>query len=112
MTENFLIVLLLLAAMAATAALARRFELTPAIAFLGVGIALAFIPGMPRVELEPQVVLLIVLPPLIYSAGVSMSWREFRSNLRPIALLAIGCVVFTTVAVAVVAHALCGMPWA
>ncbi|MBR1217091.1 Na+/H+ antiporter [Bradyrhizobium sp. U87765 SZCCT0131] len=111
MTENFLIVLLLLTAMAATAAMARRFELTPALAFLAIGIALAFIPGMPHIELEPKVVLLIVLPPLIYYAGVSMSWREFKSNLRPIALLAIGCVIFTTCAVTAGAHFVLGLPW-
>ena len=56
--------------------------------------------------------LLLVLPPLIYSAGVAMSWREFRFNLRPISLLAIGCVVFTTAVVAAVAHAWLGLPWA
>ena len=50
--------------------------------------------------------LLVVLPPLIYSASVAMSWREFRANLRPIALLAIGCVLFTACAVATV-DALC-----
>jgi len=49
-------------------------------------------------------VLLVILPPLIYSAGVAMSWREFRFNLRPISLLAFGCVVFTTCAVAAAAH--------
>ena len=110
-TEGFLIVLLLVTAMAATAALARRLELTPAIAFLLSGLALAFIPGLPHLSLEPQVVLLIVLPPLIYSAGVSMSWREFRSNLRPIALLAIGCVIFTTLAVAGAVHWGLGLDW-
>src|SRR6266849_6268741 len=50
-------------------------------------------------------------PPLIYSAGVAMSWREFRFNLRPIALLAFGAVVFTTCAVAAAAHWLLGWPW-
>jgi Na+/H+ antiporter len=57
-------------------------------------------------------VLLGILPPLIYSAGFAMSWREFRFNLRPIALLAFGCVLFTTCAVAAVAHWLIGMPLA
>ena len=56
---------------------------------------LAFVPGMPPVELPPELVLLMVLPPLIYSASVAMSWREFRYNLRPIVLLAVGCVIFT-----------------
>ena len=52
-----------------------------------------------------------MLPPLIYSAGVAMSWREFRFNLRPITLLAFGCVVFTTCAVAAAMHCLLGWPW-
>jgi CPA1 family monovalent cation:H+ antiporter len=110
MTDQFLIALFLVTAMAAIAAVARRFNLTPAIAFLVCGLALALIPGLPRIELAPEVVLLIVLPPLIYYAGFSMSWREFRANLRPIALLAIGCVVFTTCIVAAAAHFLLGLP--
>ena len=61
--------------------------------------------------MQPESVLLMVLPPLIYSAGVSMSWREFKSNLRPITLLAIGCVIFTTCAVAAATHWLLGLPW-
>ena len=55
--------------------------------------------------------LVLVLPPLVYSSAVAMSWREFRFNLRPIALLAIGCVVFTTIAVAAATHWLLGFPW-
>jgi CPA1 family monovalent cation:H+ antiporter len=52
-----------------------------------------------------------VLPPLIYSASVAMSWREFKANLRPIVLLSIGCVIFTASAVAVATHFLIGLPW-
>jgi CPA1 family monovalent cation:H+ antiporter len=66
---------------------------------------------MPPLELPPEVVLLLVLPPLIYSASVAMSWREFRHSLRPIFLLAVGCVVFTAGAVAVAAHYAIGLPW-
>ena len=76
------------------------------------GIGVALIPGLPRVELAPEVVLLAILPPLIYSAGVAMSWREFRFNLRPIALLAFGCVIFTTCAVAAAAHYVLNFDWA
>ena len=47
-------------------------------------------PGMPRVELRPDLVLTLLLPPLLYRAGVGMSWRGFRANLRPILLLAVG----------------------
>jgi NhaP-type Na+/H+ or K+/H+ antiporter len=56
------------------------------------------------VPLAPELLLLLVLPPLIYSSAVAMSWREFRFNLRPISQLAIGCVVFTTMAVAAATH--------
>src|SRR6185312_14640990 len=74
-------------------------------------IALALVPGLPPVILAPEIVLLLILPPLIYSAGVAMSWREFRFNLRPIALLAFGCVIFTTCAVAGAMHGLLGWEW-
>jgi len=76
------------------------------------GIGMALVPGLPRVTLAPEVVLLVILPPLIYSAGVAMSWREFRYNLRPIGLLAFGCVVFTACAVAAAAHYLLHFDWA
>ena len=104
--------LFLLAAIAALGVAARQLHLPPSILLVIAGAGLAMIPGLPRVELVPELVLLLVLPPVIYSAGVSMSWREFRFNLRPIALLAIGCVVFTTCAVAAGVHWLLGWPWA
>jgi Na+/H+ antiporter len=105
------IALLLLFVVAAVAVAARRLRIPAAILLVLAGVALALLPGLPRVELVPELVLLVVLPPLIYSAGVAMSWREFRFSLRPIALLAIGCVAFTTVAVAAVAHYLLGLAW-
>jgi CPA1 family monovalent cation:H+ antiporter len=111
MIASFLTFLLVLTALTASATLARKLEVAPAIVFLVAGIVLAFLPGFPRVEMQPEGVLLLVLPPLIYSAGVSMSWREFKANLRPIGLLAIGCVIFTTVLVAAAAHWVLGMPW-
>src|SRR5437879_11333686 len=112
MEAQFQIFLILLAVLAGTALLARRTNIAPAILLLLTGIALAFVPGMPSLELPPELVLLVILPPLIYSAGVAMSWREFRFNLRPISLLAFGCVVFTTGAVAAAAHYVLGLPWA
>jgi Na+/H+ antiporter len=105
-------ILLLLAVLALVAVVARRLNLAPSILLVIAGIGLALAPGLPRIELAPELVLLGILPPLIYSAGVAMSWREFRFNLRPIALLAFGAVVFTTCAVAAVVHWLLGMPWA
>ncbi|WP_420134850.1 Na+/H+ antiporter, partial [Rhodopseudomonas sp.] len=111
MEAKFQIFLMLLAVLAVTALLARRFNVAPAILLLIAGIALAFIPGIPRIELPPELILLVVLPPLIYSASVAMSWREFRANLRAIGLLAIGCVIFTAFAVALATHYLLGLEW-
>lgn len=111
MEARFQIFLILLAVLAGTALLARRINVAPAILLLLAGIALAFVPGMPTLELPPELVLLVVLPPLIYSASVAMSWREFRYNLRPIILLSVGCVIFTALAVAAATHYLIGLPW-
>jgi monovalent cation/hydrogen antiporter len=108
---KFQIFLILLAVLAGTALLARRINVAPAILLLLAGVALAFVPGMPSLELPPELVLLVVLPPLIYSASVAMSWREFRYNLRPIILLSVGCVIFTAFAVAAATHYLIGLPW-
>src|ERR1700693_5057039 len=105
-------ILLLLAVLAAVAYVARRLNAAPSILLVIAGIGLPLAPALPRIELAPELVLLGILPPLIYSAGVAMSWREFRFNLRPIALLAFGAVIFTTCAVAAVVHWLLGMPWA
>jgi Na+/H+ antiporter len=83
----------------------------PVLLVLG-GLALAAVPGLPSVQIEPQLVLLIFLPPLLFSAAWLTSWRDFAANLRPISLLAVGLVIFTTTAVAWVAHAVVpGMGW-
>src|SRR6202047_865061 len=105
------ILVLLLAVAAAVAVLAARLKIPPAILLVLTGVILALVPGLPALELAPELVLLLVLPPVIYSSAVAMSWREFRFNLRPISLLAVGCVVFTTVAVAAATHWLLGLVW-
>jgi Na+/H+ antiporter len=102
---------LLLIALAAVAVVATRLKIPSAILLVITGVALALLPGLPAVKIAPDVVLLLVLPPVIYSSAVAMSWREFRFNLRPISLLAVGCVVFTTVAVAAASHWLLGLSW-
>jgi monovalent cation/hydrogen antiporter len=112
MTQTFQILILLLVVISAVAVLARRLEVPPSILLVITGVLLALIPGLPTLQLAPDLVLVLVLPPLVYSSAVAMSWREFRFNLRPIALLAIGCVVFTTIAVAAATHWLLGFPWA
>jgi CPA1 family monovalent cation:H+ antiporter len=108
---EFQIFVILLAVLAGAALVARRINVAPAILLLLTGVALAFVPGIPSLELPPELVLLVVLPPLIYSASVAMSWREFKYNLRPIILLAVGGVIFTAFAVAAATHYLIGLPW-
>jgi len=112
MTAIMQTLLFMLAVLAAVAVAAKRLNIAPSILLVVAGIGMALIPGLPKVTLAPEVVLLVILPPLIYSAGVAMSWREFRFNLRPIALLAFGCVLFTTCAVAAAAHYLLNFDWA
>jgi monovalent cation/hydrogen antiporter len=76
------------------------------------GAVIGFLPGVPDVVLDPRLVLVIVLPPLLYSTAFFSSLRDLRENLRPISMLAIGLVVATTAGVAVVAHAVVdGMTW-
>ncbi|HEY6382522.1 MAG TPA: Na+/H+ antiporter [Pseudolabrys sp.] len=111
MTESLQTLLLMLGLLAAVAVAAKRLNVAPSILLVIAGIGIAFVPGLPRIELAPEVVLLVILPPLIYSAGVAMSWRDFRFNLRPITLLAFGCVVFTTCAIAVAAHYVLKFDW-
>jgi len=96
---------------AAFSVAARRLRFASPLLMLVVGALLAFVPGMPAVVLDPDLVLLSLLPPLLYSSGVGMSWRGFRSNLRPILLLAVGCVLFTATAVAAAGHYALGLPW-
>jgi Na+/H+ antiporter len=112
MTETFQILILLLAVISVVGLIAKRLHIPPAILLVITGVGLALIPDLPTLQLAPDLVLLLVLPPIIYWDAVKMSWKEFRFNLRPIALLAIGAVVFTTVAVAAATHWLLGFPWA
>jgi Na+/H+ antiporter len=105
------ILILLLIVIAAVAVAETRLRIPNAILLVLTGLILALIPGLPTLELAPELVLLLVLPPIVYSSAVAMSWREFRFNLRPIALLALGCVAFTTVATAAAAHWVLGLAW-
>ena len=102
----------LLAVTALTDAGARRISVPQSIMLVITGVVLSIAPGLPPVAIAPDFVLLLLLPPLLYAAGVGMSWPGFRKNLRPILLLAIGCVVFTATAVAATCRYLLGMDWA
>jgi monovalent cation/hydrogen antiporter len=106
-------ILLLVAGTAAVAGLARWRGWSPPLLLVLTGLALSFVPGVPSYRLDPNVVLLLFLPPLLFSAALDSSYVSFRSNLRPIGLLSVGLVLFTTVVVGLVAHAVVpglGMP--
>jgi CPA1 family monovalent cation:H+ antiporter len=93
--------------------LARRIRIAEPILFLLGGVALGFVPGLPPVELEPDLVFLLFLPPILFAAAYFTPIRDFKANTRPILLLAIGLVLFTTAAVGLVTAALVpGMPLA
>ena len=105
------IILGLLVAVAVLATLATRLAVPyPILLVLG-GSALGFVPGLPPVELDPELVFLLFLPPLLYVSALFTSWRDFRANVRPITLLAVGLVLMTTFVVAAVVHTVIGLPW-
>jgi monovalent cation/hydrogen antiporter len=101
----------LLVAVAALAVVARLIRIPYPIPLTIGGLAIGFVPGMPAIELDPDIVLLVFLPPLLYAAAFFSNLRELRANARSIGLLAIGLVVITTVTVAVVAHVAIGLDW-
>jgi CPA1 family monovalent cation:H+ antiporter len=97
----------------AVTALARRFPIPTPILQVCAGLLVGLIKGASVPELEPDLIFFVFLPPVLWSAAYFTSMREFRANLRPIGLLAIGLVIATTGVVAVVCHALLpGLPWA
>jgi monovalent cation/hydrogen antiporter len=110
--QDGVVALGLLAAVAAMLAIAPALRIPyPILLVLG-GLAIGVIPGMPSLELQPELIFFGVLPPLLYSAAFFTSLRDLRAQVRPIGLLAVGLVVMTTVGVAVVAHELVeGMTW-
>lgn len=110
--NNIELLIGLLVAVAALAWLASRLNVSYPIMLVLGGLVIALIPGLPRFELQPDLVFLIFLPPLLYYAGLLTSWRDFKGNLRTISMLAVGLVLFTTCLVAMVAHGLADMSWA
>jgi monovalent cation/hydrogen antiporter len=109
----FEILLGLLTACVALALLARRVNVPLAVMLVVGGMALALIPKLPDVDLDPQLALVLFLPPLLQASAYRTDWPAFRTNLRPILLLAIGAVLFTALVVAVTARLLVpALPWA
>jgi monovalent cation/hydrogen antiporter len=110
--ELEIIILSLFAAAAGLNALANWLEVPYPIPLVLGGLLLGLLPGMPDVELDPDLVLLIFLPPLLYSAAFFSDLRALRADARVISLNAVGLVLATMGAVAVIAHEVIGIPWA
>jgi NhaP-type Na+/H+ or K+/H+ antiporter len=89
------VILLLLVLVAGFAVVARRLKVPYPIVLVLAGLVISFVPRIPRVPLDPNVVFVVFLPPLLYASAWTMSWREFRRNSVVIGLLAVGLVGFT-----------------
>ncbi|MCA1220526.1 Na+/H+ antiporter [Streptomyces sp. 8L] len=112
MDQLSLLFVLLLGAVV-TVPLGERIGLPPPVLMTLIGIVLALLPFVPNVQVPPQFILPLLLPPLLYAAAQRTSWRQFAANKRPIFVLAVALVFITTAAVAVVAHAIVpGLPLA
>ena len=110
--QTFEILLALIAACVLLAVVAQRLNIPLAVALVLGGMALAFVPGLPIITLEPELALALFLPPLLQVSAYRTDWLAFKSSLRSILLLAIGAVFFTAAAVAIVAKLLLpDLPW-
>jgi CPA1 family monovalent cation:H+ antiporter len=101
---NLAIIILLLAVVTALAQVTDKIRIPYPILLVLAGIGIGVIPGLPVITLDPDIVFLIFLPPVLYAAAWNTSWPDFKEAIRPISLLAVGCVLFTTVIVALAAH--------
>ncbi len=107
------LVLLLLLCAVALGWVARHFKFPYPIALVGGGALLGLIPRLPQIPFDPQTILILVLPPILYQAALLTSWRDFKANIRPISLLAIGLVLATTLVVGAALKLMVpGVPWA
>lgn len=102
--ESLTVVLVLIGLVAAVTWLARRLQILDPVLLTLAGIALSFVTIFPTIRLDPKIVLLFVLPPLVYQAAVELPWEDFRGNVRPISMFAVGLVLATSAAVAAVAY--------
>lgn len=102
--NDITIIIILLTVITVLSELTTKIKIPYPILVVLAGMAIGFIPGLPAVTLDPDLIFLIFLPPVLYGAAWTTSWPDFKYNIRPISLLAVGCVLFTTTMIAVVAH--------
>src|SRR5215204_1196736 len=102
--ENFKIIVFIMAILISLMAVSDRIKIPHPIMLMGAGLVIGFTPVLPDLALNPEVVFLVILPPLLYDAAARTSWHEFRTSIRPISALAITLVFFTTFAVGAAAY--------
>jgi monovalent cation/hydrogen antiporter len=101
---NIATVIILLAVITALAEVTDKIRIPYPILLVLAGMGIGFVPGLPVISIDPEIIFLVFLPPVLYAAAWNTSWPDFKRAKRPITLLAIGCVIFTTCAVAIIAH--------
>ncbi|MBO9566133.1 MAG: Na+/H+ antiporter [Niastella sp.] len=110
--EGYSVVIIIMAIMIGLSAIADKIKLPYPILLIAAGIGIGFIPTMPEIKLNPEVVFLIFLPPLLYDAAFNISFKDFRTHINTISTLAIGLVFVTTLGIAAIAHyVIPGMSW-
>jgi len=110
--ENFKVVVFIMAILISLTALVSKRNLPLPVLLVAAGLIIGFVPQLPNLQLDPEVIFIILLPPLLYDAASKTSWHEFRASIRPISALAITLVFFTTVAVAITTYYLIpGFSW-
>jgi len=110
--ENYSVVIFILAVMIGLSAIADKIKIPYPILLISAGIAVGFIPSLPPIDINPEIIFLIFLPPLLYDAAFNISFKEFKTNINTISTLAITLVFLTTIYIAVVAHYMIpGMTW-
>ncbi|TSJ39234.1 Na+/H+ antiporter [Mucilaginibacter corticis] len=110
--ENYTVILVIMALMIGASGIAEKVKIPVPVLLLLVGIGVGFVPAMPGIELNPDIIMLLFLPPLLYDAAFNISFAEFRTNRNTIGTLAIGLVFLTTAGIAVTAHYLiAGLSW-
>nr|WP_276900249.1 Na+/H+ antiporter [Pedobacter kyonggii] len=110
--ENYAIVIFILAVMIGLSAVADRIKIPYPILLIIAGIAVGFVPSLPPIDINPEIIFLIFLPPLLYDAAFNVSFKEFKTNINTIFTLAITLVFITAIGIAVVVHYMIpGMSW-
>jgi len=110
--ENYAIVIFILAVMIGLSAVADRIKIPYPILLIIAGIAVGFVPSLSSIDINPEIIFLIFLPPLLYDAAFNISFKEFKTNINTIFTLAITLVFITAIGIAVVAHYMIpGMSW-